>query len=168
MLRTWTPNFDATSPIRLTVPPWLSLRGIPREFLSVAREIAKGLGELVGLDKGNDSRAEQRFYMALESGGRWITQLAITNQSNNKQSIIFVDYCNLPVRCQNCMATNHLVKECLRIRGIGASANSSDGDQSIEEADVEDGSSNSLRKGIDPTKGGDQRTELKQASPKQN
>lgn len=50
ILQTWAPAFNANCPSNLKVPTWITLRGIPGEFLVVAKEIAEGLGKLIGSD----------------------------------------------------------------------------------------------------------------------
>ena len=63
ILQTWATGFNASHPTRLKVPTWVTLRGIPGEFLGVAKDIAGGLGELLGSDKRNAFKA-----VALQSG----------------------------------------------------------------------------------------------------
>lgn len=116
ILQTWTTDFDSSKPLRLKVPTWVTLRGIPGEFLGVAKEIAGGLGELLGSDKRNAHTADQRFCVALQAGLGWQTQLAVTNENTGEKIVILVDYCNLPIRCRCCYSTGHLVKDCPGIK----------------------------------------------------
>lgn len=116
ILQTWTTGFDSGKPSRLKVPTWVTLRGIPGEFLGVAKEIAGGLGELLGSDKRNATCADQRFCVALQAGQGWKTQLSVTNENMGEKVIISVDYCNLPIRCRCCQSTDHLIKDCPGIK----------------------------------------------------
>ena len=135
------------------MPTWMALKGIPTSSLEVAREITKRLGELVGLDRRNNSIAKQQFCVALESRGGWITQLAVMNESNNKQSIILVDYCNLPICCRYSVATDHLVKDCPELKGSPMEANTSEGDQPEQSTTGKDGNSKASKEAIGLAKG---------------
>jgi len=112
ILQTWATGFNPCHPTRLKVPTWVTLRGIPGEFLGEADKIAGGLGDLLASDRRNAHTAEQRFCVALQAGQGWRTQLRITNHTTQEQAIITVDYCNLPIRCRICMSTDHLAKDC--------------------------------------------------------
>ena len=116
ILQTWASGFDSSKPSRLKVPTWVTLRGIPGEFLGVAKDIAAGLGELLGSDKRNACTADQRFCVALQSGQGWKTQLAVHNDITGEKVVILVDYCNLPIRCRCCHSTEHLIKDCPSIK----------------------------------------------------
>lgn len=70
ILQTWTTSFDSSKPSRLKIPTWVTFRGIPGEFLGVAKEIAGGLGELLGNDTRNSATADQRF--AWPSSPDWV------------------------------------------------------------------------------------------------
>lgn len=127
ILQTWMPGFDSSKPSKLKVPTWVTLRGIPGEFLGVAKDIAAGLGDLLGFDKRNDHTADQRFCVALQSGQGWKTQLAVQNEQTQEQILIMVDYCNLPIRCRCCYSTEHLMKDCPSIKSTGIPGESVDG-----------------------------------------
>lgn len=123
----------------------MTLRGIPGEYLGVAKDIARGLGELLGSDKRNASTADQRFCVALHFGQGWKTQLAVTNDYTGEKVVILVDYCNLPIMCRCCHLTNHLIKDCLGIKGPTPVS------ESIEGTPVEDRNSSTV--GGQPSKG---------------
>lgn len=44
------------------------------------------------------------------------TSLDISNPMIGERSEIIIDYNNLPIRCRYCMATDHLIKDCV---GLG-------------------------------------------------
>lgn len=79
-----------------------TLKGILREFLKVAPQIAAGLGALLGSDNRNSVATNQRFSVALQAGEGWHMLLSVTNTSNDKETIIIVDYRNLSIRCRFC------------------------------------------------------------------
>lgn len=126
-MQTWTTGFDSSKPSRLKVPTWVTLRGIPGEFLSVAKEIAGGLGELLGNDRRNSSAADQRFCVALQAGEGWTTQLSVSNEVTGEQVLILVDYCNLPIRCRCCYFIDHLIKDCPGVRVTRTRSDTTDG-----------------------------------------
>lgn len=120
ILQTWTLGSDANkhSHIGLRVPTWVTLRGIPGEFMKVSNQIASGLRVLLGGDNRSAVSSDQRFCVAMEAGVEWRTLLSVSNEATGKVSLISVDYCNLPIRCQFCLSTNHLVKECTGTRSM--------------------------------------------------
>ena len=120
----------------------------PRRVSGCGWRNHKKLGNLVAFDRRNNSRIEQRFCMALESGGGWITQSVVTNEINKQQHTILVDYCNLSIRCRLCMSTDHLVKECLRVRGNGVEVNSSKEVSSAKNLDFEGSSLKASKDGL--------------------
>lgn len=85
------------------------------EFLLVASQIAGGLDVVLGRDSHDTANAEQRFCVALEAGIRWCTLMSITN-GTSEDSVISVDYCNLPIRCPFYRSTKHLIKKCKGIK----------------------------------------------------
>lgn len=115
ILQTWTPGFNAAKPVGLRIPTWVTLKGVPDEFLGVAEQIASGLGELLGSDRRNQGSMDQRFCLGLLSGSGWKTQVVVKNAYTSKQEVILLDYCNLPIRCRFCLETDHLVKDCAGI-----------------------------------------------------
>lgn len=112
ILQTWTPGFNAAKPEGLKIPTWVTLKDVPDEFLGVAEQIAGGLGELLGVDRRNLGSMDQRFCLGLSSGAGWKTQVVVQNAVTGKREVIMIDYCNLPIRCRFCLATDHLVKDC--------------------------------------------------------
>lgn len=135
-MKTWATGFNASHPTRLKVPTWVTLRGIPREFLGVGKEIAGGLGELLGCDKRNASLADQRFCVALQSGQGWKT---VTNDSTKEKVVIAVDYCNLPIRCRFCHSTEHLIRECPSFRRNNTEAEEVDSAPLVDSGAEENG-----------------------------
>jgi hypothetical protein len=117
IFQTWMPGFNASRPVGLKVPTWVTLKGVPGEFLNVAAEMAGRLGDLLGSDKRNAYTTDQRFCVGLVSGAGYTMKLGVTNESTGKKEVILVDYCNLPIRCRYCLSTNHLVKDCLVVSG---------------------------------------------------
>lgn len=89
---------------------------MPCEFLGVAKELAGGLGELIGCNKRNATSSDQRFCVGLETGTGWKTHLSVQNDETGEKAIIVVDYSHLPIQCRCCLSTEHLVKDC---RGSG-------------------------------------------------
>lgn len=150
ILQTWATGFNASHPTQLKVPTWITLRGIPGEYLGVAKEIAGGLGELLGCDRRNASSADQRFCVALQSGLGWTTQLSVTNESTKEKIVISVDYCNLPIRCRLCHSTDHLICECPSQRRGTNDAEIGEGDSAAPGAESGDGENATGEAGAEP------------------
>lgn len=74
-----------------------------------------GLGEVLGTDRRNQGSMDQRFCFGLLSDSEWKTHVVVKNASTGKQEVILLDYYNLPIRCQFCLATDHMVKDCAGI-----------------------------------------------------
>lgn len=73
ILQTWIPGFNATKPMGLKIPMWVTLKDVQDEFLGVAEQIVGGLGELLGVDCRNLGSMDQRFCISLLSGLGWRT-----------------------------------------------------------------------------------------------
>jgi hypothetical protein len=103
-------NLDARVQFKPTdwtpCPTWITLK-----------EIARGLGELVGSDKRNTYCSDQRFCVALNAGNGYKAEVGVNNESTGVQSHIMVEYGNLPIRCRFCWAFNHLLKDCPTLDG---------------------------------------------------
>jgi hypothetical protein len=53
IFQTWTHGFNASRPVGLKEPTWVTFKEVPRESLNVAAEMAGKLEELLGSDKRN-------------------------------------------------------------------------------------------------------------------
>jgi hypothetical protein len=111
IFQTWMPGFNATKPVGLKVPTWVTLKDVPGEFLNVAAEMASKLGELLGSDKRNVFTTDQRFCVGLVLGSGYKMKIGVTNESSGKKEEILVDYCNLPIRCCYCLSMAYLMKD---------------------------------------------------------
>lgn len=112
VMQNWVPNFNSANPKGMKIPTWITLRRVPDEFQCMARQIAEGLGEVLGGDKQNSTLEDQRFCIALPAGDGWATSVEVVNDATGEQSSIIVDYANLPIRCRFCFDTNHKAKDC--------------------------------------------------------
>lgn len=112
VMQNWVPNFNSANPKGMKIPTWITLRRVPDEFQCVARQIAEGLGEVLGGDKKNSTLEDQRFCIALTAGDGWATTVDVVNGVTGEQSSIIIDYTNLPIRCRFCFETIHKAKDC--------------------------------------------------------
>lgn len=96
----------------MRVPTWVTLKNVPDEFLNVTSEIASGLGLVLGVDKRNEHMRDQRFCIGLLSGSGWRTHIAVDNEAKGEETLIAIDYGNLPIRCHICLSTKHLARDC--------------------------------------------------------
>ena len=119
ILQTWTPNFNPSRPTGLKVPTWITLKGVRRECLGIADQIAASLGEVVGGDKHNAYCTNQRFCIALVSSARYRLQVLVKNNYTGMITVIKVDFGNLPIKCRFCQSLDHLVKQCPTISENG-------------------------------------------------
>lgn len=94
------------------MPAWITLKKVEGEFLGSARQIAAGLGEVLGGDRRNAVTEDQRFCVTLTSGAPYEQFLGVTNPITGERSVIVVDYNHLPIRCRMCLAIDHLIKDC--------------------------------------------------------
>lgn len=111
-MQTWVPNFNPVKPRVMKIPTWITLRRVPDEFQCVAKQIAEGIGEVLGGDKQNSTLHDQRFCVALPAGNGWVTSVEVINDTTGEQSSIIIDYANLPIRCRFCFDTAHKAKDC--------------------------------------------------------
>lgn len=153
ILQTWTPGFNATRPVGLKVPTWITLKDVTGEFINVAEEIAQGLGEILGRDRRNSTAVDERFCVGLTTGKGYRTKLSVTNESTGEKSIVMVDYCNLPIRCRYCFATTHMIKDCPTANGI-QDQSSAPREKSTSASSPKKASSNSMPPIIPPTRAG--------------
>lgn len=112
VMQNWISNFDPSNPKGMLVPTWVTLRRVPYEFQRVARQIAQGLGKVLGGDRHNSTLEDQKFCLALLAGDGWKTSVTVTNAISRASSTIIVDYTDLPIRCRFCLDTDHRVKGC--------------------------------------------------------
>jgi hypothetical protein len=120
----WVSDFDPNTDIGgpamgskgqtngLIIPTWITLRQVKEEFMEVAKEIAARIGEVLGVDEGNDGVKDPRFCVGIPSGGGWEHSMQVTNGANNTKSTILIDYNYLPIRCRACGDTTHCLKDC--------------------------------------------------------
>lgn len=111
-IQPWAPNFSPSEPALMLIPVWITLKNIPDELLSSARDIAGSLGKVVGKHKSNYDEWDQKFCICVTAGQPFTTQVVVTNPVTLVTATVEVDYNNLPVRCHHCMATSHLIKNC--------------------------------------------------------
>lgn len=100
IMQNWVPNFDPSNSRGMLVPTWITLRRVPDEFQRVARQIAQGIGEVLGGDRHNSTLEDQRFCLALPAGDGWEPSVTVTNSISGSSSTIIIDYTNLPIRCR--------------------------------------------------------------------
>lgn len=91
---------------------WVTLKDVPREYKSSTVELAESLELVLGKNRGNLLYNNQKFCIALTAGEPFPLQIEVVNLVNGKVSYIAIDYNNLPIICQHCLLTSHLVKEC--------------------------------------------------------
>jgi hypothetical protein len=120
----WVPDFDPSNDFggtakgakketqSLIIPTWITLRHVREEFMGVAKEIAAGIGEVLGVDESNDGIKDPRFCVGLPSGGGWEHSIQVTNAATSTTSTVLVDYNYLPIRCRVCGDTTHCLKDC--------------------------------------------------------
>lgn len=63
--------YHQREPQALKIPTWITLRQVQEEFMGVAKEIALGLREVLGIDESNDGIKDLRFCVGLSTGGGW-------------------------------------------------------------------------------------------------
>lgn len=94
------------------MPVWITLRGVKDEFISIAQELAQGIGTVLGRHRDNINSADQRFCVAVEGGKPFILEIEALNPVTEEIVKIQADYNNLPIRCRLCLSTSHLIKDC--------------------------------------------------------
>jgi hypothetical protein len=116
----WVPGFDpseerggklAGAPIGMKILTWITLRKVPEEFIGVAEQIARGIGDLLGADSQNSSTTDQKFCVGLDGSG-WEPSVVVKNHKTGKLYKILIDYNFLPIRYRFCLDTKHCVKDC--------------------------------------------------------
>ena len=117
IMQPWMPAFDASKPQGTRMPVWVTLKNVPKEFLSSAQEMASNLGTVLGRHRGNLVSANQKFYVAVKIGVPFDLVLEAVNPVNGEITMVQVDYNNLPIRCRYCLSTSHLVKSYPAVTG---------------------------------------------------
>lgn len=117
ILQPWVGNFDPLQPKGMKMPVWITFRGVKDEFISSAQDLAQGIGTVLGRHRGNETRADQKFCVAVETGKPFVVEIDALNPVNEEVVKIQVDYNNLPIRCRLCLSTSHLIKDCPRAYG---------------------------------------------------
>jgi hypothetical protein len=115
VLQPWMPGFESTKPQEVSVPTWVTLRKLPREYLNCASGIAEQLGILIGSDPDNQNRCEPRFCIGLNPKEGWETEVVISRSSGEKVPVL-IDYDHLPIRCRFYWSTQHQVKNCDQLK----------------------------------------------------
>jgi hypothetical protein len=118
----------------LIIPTWITLRQVREEFMGVAKEIAAGIGEVLGVDESNDGIKDPRFCVGLPSGGGWEHSVQVTNAATSTTSIVLVNYNYLPIRCRVCGDTTHCLKDCTTRAGYERARNRSTPNQRQNQA----------------------------------
>lgn len=65
MLQSWVPGFNPNNPSNLAFPTWVSLKNLLYEHLDQAHEIARSLGEVIGVDGTNVTAKDPTFCVNL-------------------------------------------------------------------------------------------------------
>jgi hypothetical protein len=111
ILQPWIPSFNPSKPIGMKMPIWVTLKVVPDEYRSNSMEIAGALGTVIGKHRGNQGNSDQRFCVAITTGQPWQLTISVKNPVTGQDSLIEIDYNNLPIRCRFCLATYHLIKD---------------------------------------------------------
>lgn len=77
MLQSWIPGFNPENPNNLAFPTWVSLMQLPYEHLDQTHDIAKSLGEVIGIDHLSDNTKDPRFCVNLKINDGWVTSIAL-------------------------------------------------------------------------------------------
>lgn len=68
MLQSWVPRFNLDDPNNLAFQTWVSLRNMPQEHEDQAIDIAKTLGEVIGMDMTYVNAQDPKYCIKLEIG----------------------------------------------------------------------------------------------------
>ena len=113
MLQSWVRGFNPDNPSNLAFPTWVSLRNMSFEHQDQALAIAESLGEVIGMDTGNDIAKDPRFCINLEINKGWDTCIDLECEGGVlAPQKIMVDYDKLPIRCRVCLSWKHKASEC--------------------------------------------------------
>ena len=113
MLQSWVPGSNPDNPSNLAFPTWICLRNMPYEHQDQAIAIAKTLGEVIGMDTGNENSKDPRFCVNLEISKGWATCTMLESEEGIlPPQIIMVDYEKLPIRCRVCLSWKHKANDC--------------------------------------------------------
>jgi hypothetical protein len=83
----WVPGFDPheerggsllAAPQGMKIPTWSKLRKVSEEFIGVSDQIAKGIGDLLGVDSANNTSSDHRFRVGLDGKG-WKPSVTVKN-----------------------------------------------------------------------------------------
>lgn len=78
-----------------------------------ALDIAKSLGEVIGINNSNTITKDPRFGVNLKVKELWVTSIALsTLEGILPTQNVMIDYDNLPSRCRACFSPKHMVKDC--------------------------------------------------------
>jgi hypothetical protein len=76
---------------------WIILKLVPNEFVGVAKQVAKGLGRVVGVNRKNAYSKDQRFYIALTLSNPYETFVTLTNSVTKVAHMLLFDYNHLAI-----------------------------------------------------------------------
>jgi hypothetical protein len=81
----------------MLMPTWIILKLVPNEFVGVAKQVAKGLGRVVGVNRKNAYSKDQRFYIALTLSNPYETFVTLTNSVTKVAHMLLFDYNHLAI-----------------------------------------------------------------------
>nr|PNR50537.1 hypothetical protein PHYPA_009723 [Physcomitrium patens] len=82
-------GFNPSSLNGMKMPTWVTLKVIPDEIVSSARDLTQNLGTVLGRDKNNRNGVDQGFYIALMNGCPY--NLTIGSNNSMTESIIHIE-----------------------------------------------------------------------------
>ena len=77
MFHSWIPGFNPENSSNLAFLTWLVLRRLPFEHHDQAIASAETLGEVIGMDRANDTAKDPRLCINLKVKEGWITSIAL-------------------------------------------------------------------------------------------
>lgn len=108
MIQPWILAFNPPSHVGLTLPTWITLKQLPLEYLLSAEPIARGSGEILGVDQVNVTAKFPTFYIALDVEQGWVGAISLPSLEVK----VLVDCDSALIRCRYCLDTTHCVKDC--------------------------------------------------------
>ena len=77
MIQPWILAFNTPSHVGLNLPTWITLKQLPLDYLLSAELIARGSGEILGVDQVHVTAQFPRFCISLDVEQGWVGAISL-------------------------------------------------------------------------------------------
>jgi hypothetical protein len=107
----WVKGFNPSRPLGVYIPTWISLVGLPLEYIKFAGCIASVVGKVLWEEASASCDSPPRFCVGLDLTQGWISAVLAYSPADG-HAIIHIEYDSVQLHCQRCHSHQHSQEAC--------------------------------------------------------